>query len=364
MIGSRSTNASLATSTVGRRRAELGAPRAQRAGAELLAGSPRAPRRCGPSAASRPSAAPAMSLRSFASALCSLRISISSSLRSERSRMFRIASACMSVSLKRCDQPRLRFILLADDADHLVEVQIDQQIAVEDLDAPLDRRQPMARAAHQHLVAVIEPGAQHLAAATSPAACASHPARSCSAESAPPARWRGTASPSALRARRRASSVPARGAPVSVLSSRTSPSSGSFFSSISWAICSISLRLLHLIGDFGDDDLPGAVLALLDRPSGAHAEAAAAGLVGRQDRRRVLHQHAAGREIRARHVAQQIGRRRLRDGGSGGSRRRRPRRRCAAGWRSPCRPRCRPRRWRAGSGNAPGSTTGSLSSPS
>ena len=43
-----------------------------------------------------------MSLRSFDSALCSLPISISSSLRSERSRIFRIASACVSVSLKRC----------------------------------------------------------------------------------------------------------------------------------------------------------------------------------------------------------------------------------------------------------------------
>ena len=37
------------------------------------------------------------------------------------------------------DQARLGLFFLADDADNLVEVEIDQQIAVEDFQAALDR---------------------------------------------------------------------------------------------------------------------------------------------------------------------------------------------------------------------------------
>ena len=49
----------------------------------------------------------------------------------------------------------------------------------------------------------------------------------------------------------------------------------------------------HLVGDFADDDLPGAVVAAFHGPSGAQAEAAAAGLVGGGDRRLVLDEDAA-----------------------------------------------------------------------
>ena len=40
------------------------------------------------------------------------------------------------------------------------------------------------------------------------------------------------------------------------------------------------LRLLHLIGNFGDDDLIGAARAFFAFPARPHAKAAAAGLVG------------------------------------------------------------------------------------
>ena len=109
-----------------------------------------------------------------------------------------------------------------------------------------------------------------------------------------------------------------------------------------------------LVGDLGDDDLVAAVLELLALPLGAQAEAAAAGLVGLGDATR----------------AARPGCRRWgspgRGGGGGGrgwwppgcgsvrARRRRVRRRCGAGWRWPCRPRCRWRRWRAGSGRRRG----------
>ena len=46
-----------------------------------------------------------------------------------------MSSACRSLSLKRCDQRRLRLVGVADDADHLVDVQQHQLPAFEDVDA-------------------------------------------------------------------------------------------------------------------------------------------------------------------------------------------------------------------------------------
>ena len=106
--------------------AELGVPGRTSCGTSSISPARRLPllgrrRRAAPrSASSRPSA-PSNSLR----------ISISSSLRKARSRMLRIASAWTSVSSKRAHHHRLRLVLLADDADHLVEVEIGDQIAAE-----------------------------------------------------------------------------------------------------------------------------------------------------------------------------------------------------------------------------------------
>jgi hypothetical protein len=55
--------------------------------------------------------------------VCSPRISISSSLRKDRSRMLRMASAWTSVSAEGLHQLGLGLILGADDLDHLVQVQ-------------------------------------------------------------------------------------------------------------------------------------------------------------------------------------------------------------------------------------------------
>ena len=72
------------------------------------------------------------------------------------------------------------------------------------------------------------------------------------------------------------------------------------------------LGLLHLVGDLGDDDLVGAAAGVLLLPPGAQAEAAAAGLVGLDDGLARLDDHAAGREVGARHELDQ-----LLDGGVG-----------------------------------------------
>ena len=54
---------------------------------------------------------------------------------------------------------------------------------------------------------------------------------------------------------------------------------------------------LHLIGNFGNDDLPGPALFLLDRPTGAHPEPAASGGIGLANAVGRLDEDAAGREI-------------------------------------------------------------------
>ena len=65
---------------------------------------------------------------------------------------------------------------------------------------------------------------------------------------------------------------------------------------------------LHLVGDLGDDDLPGAPAQLLDAPGGAQPEPAAPGAVGLQHAVARLDQHPAGGEIGPRdHLDQGLG---------------------------------------------------------
>src|SRR5208282_6597106 len=54
-------------------------------------------------------------------------------------------------------QRLLRILLLADDPDHLVEVEEDDDHAGEQLEPLVDRSEAMARAADEHDAAVVEP---------------------------------------------------------------------------------------------------------------------------------------------------------------------------------------------------------------
>ena len=56
----------------------------------------------------------------------------------------------------------LGVVLLSDDADHLVEIEKDDEHPFELFEPAQDRREPMARAAQQHLAAMIEPLPQRL----------------------------------------------------------------------------------------------------------------------------------------------------------------------------------------------------------
>jgi hypothetical protein len=71
-------------------------------------------------------------------------------------------------------QDRLGLVLAPDDLDHLVEVEIGDQIAAQHLQAMLDLRQPVFRAAHQHVAAVVEPFAQSFGEAEHPRDAALH----------------------------------------------------------------------------------------------------------------------------------------------------------------------------------------------
>ncbi len=61
------------------------------------------------------------------------------------------------------DQLGLGVVLEADDADHLVDVEVGDEVAVQHLEAMLDLLQAELRALHQHVDAVLEPLAQHVA---------------------------------------------------------------------------------------------------------------------------------------------------------------------------------------------------------
>ena len=71
--------------------------------------------------------------------------------------MLRIASACTSVSVNALDQLGLGLVLVADDADHLVEVEVGDQVAVEDVQPVLDLVQAERERRTSTSMAVLEP---------------------------------------------------------------------------------------------------------------------------------------------------------------------------------------------------------------
>ena len=76
-------------------------------------------------------------------------------------------------------QHGLRLVLIADDADHLIEVEIGDQQAVQHFEPVLDLLQPVFGAPAQHHFAVVEPLLQHLRQAPAPAGSAPSTAPSC-----------------------------------------------------------------------------------------------------------------------------------------------------------------------------------------
>ncbi len=79
--------------------------------------------------------------------------------------MLRIASACTSDSLNRFISTGFGSSSVADDADHLVEVEVGDEVAFEHLEPVADLVEAEFRAPHQHLAPMREPLVEHLAEA-------------------------------------------------------------------------------------------------------------------------------------------------------------------------------------------------------
>ena len=108
--------------------------------------------------------------RSSASSVCSLLSSISSSLANCRKASVEDRLGLDVADLEALDQSGLGLVLETDDADHLIEVEEDDQQAIQDVQALLDLAEPELRAPDKNFAAMIEERAAARPSAPSPAA--------------------------------------------------------------------------------------------------------------------------------------------------------------------------------------------------
>ena len=199
----------------------------------------------------------------------------------------------------------LRLILLADDADHLVEVQVGDEVAAQHLEPVLDVLDAMLGAADEHDLAVVEPLGQHVAdrehvrhlPLREHVHIEGH-AHLELGELEQAFHQHERIDGAALRLEHEADVL--GGLVPDVAEQRHLLQLDQLGELLD------ELRLLHLVGDLGDDDKPGTVALVLLLPLGPQAEAAAAGLVGLDDLVLRLDDDAAGREIRPRHQLDEL----------------------------------------------------------
>src|SRR5690606_3064318 len=206
---------------------------------------------------------------------------------------------------KPSNELRLRLILETDDPDHLIDVEIGDQVTVEDFEPVLDSPQPELRAPDQHLLAVIQPLPQHI------------PQRQ---------HVRDLAVRQHVHVEAKADLE--LGKPEQALHHQhgiNGPALG--LDNESHLLCGLiayiahqrqltllqqvgdrlhELGLRYLVGNFRDHDLVSAATSILAMPFRAQAEAAATRLIGLYDRFPGLDKHAAGREIRPRNELDQL----------------------------------------------------------
>ena len=196
----------------------------------------------------------------------------------------------------------LGLILLADDLDNLIEVEIDDHIAGQHLEAGFYFGQPVLGAPRQHFMPVIEVALQRLAQIHHPR----HGLRIQDIQIE-----RNTDLEIGMGEERLHHHIGIDG-PVTRLEDE--PDIGRRF--IADILQHGQLARLHLLGDFfhqpalldlvghfGDHDLPLATRQLFRLPACPEPETAAPGPISRANILRRFHQHAAGREIRPRHEA-------------------------------------------------------------
>ena len=196
----------------------------------------------------------------------------------------------------------LGLVLLADDADHLVDVEVGDQIAAEDFEALLDLAEPMLRAADQHVLAVLQPFGEHALQREHVRHLAArqhvHVERKARLELGQlEERFHQQAGIDRAALRHQHDADIFRAFVAHVLEQRQLAGQQKLGDLLD------QLGLLDLIGNLGDDDVPGAPALVLLHPLGAQTEAAAARLIGFEYRSPAVDHHAAGRKIRPAHLA-------------------------------------------------------------
>ena len=207
--------------------------------------------------------------------------------------------------LERLHEFLLRLVLVADDADHLVQVEEGDQIAVEHLEPVADFLQPEFGAPDQHLLAVFEPVLEDIAQRQHGRNLARRQHVHVEAETG----FELGQLEQALHQDQRID-----GARLGL--KHDTNVLGRFVAHVAEQGELLFLEqlsdlfheadLLHLIGDLGDDDLVAAARRLLFFPFGAQPEPAAAGFVSFEHVLFRLDQHAAGREIGARNELDEL----------------------------------------------------------
>ncbi len=203
------------------------------------------------------------------------------------------------------DQLGLGLVLIADDADHLIEVEIGDQIAAEHLEPVVDLPEAMLGAPLQHHLAMLQPFGQRLGKPH-------HHRHLAAAEHVHVERNAHFQLGQAEELLHENGGIDGPGARLQ----HQAHILGGFVAHIGEEGQLLGLhqlgdlfhqpRFLHEIGNLGDDDLVGAAPGLFLGPARAQAEAAAAGAIGLDDRGAVLHDNAAGREIGAGHEGDEL----------------------------------------------------------
>ena len=196
-------------------------------------------------------------------------------------------------------EPRLGIVLETNDADHLIDVEVGDQVAVEHLEPVLDLLEAELRAPDQHDLAMREPLLENVAQAQH----TRHLARREHVHVQAEADFELSEAEQALHQHRRIDGARlglqdephGLGRLVAHVTEQRQ-----FFVLNQLGDALDQARLLHLVGDLGDDDLVAAAAGVLLLPARAQTEAAAASLVGLQNGVARLDHDAAGWKIRAR----------------------------------------------------------------
>ena len=207
--------------------------------------------------------------------------------------------------LESAHQRGLWLVLLADDFDDLVDVEIDNEIAVEHLEPVVDLGQAEFGAADENDLAVVEPFAQHLAQAQH----VRHLAAAQHVHVERHARLELGQLEHLLHEKDRIDGAALRLEHEPHLLGRLVADVGKqrqLLLQEQLGNAGDEARLRNLIGDLGDHDLIGAAAGVLGVPARAQTEAAAPGLVGLHDLLARLDDDAAGRQIGPGHEVDQL----------------------------------------------------------